>query len=295
MPYLFKMIAIGIMFGTICLDVKAQEDKIVAIVGKEVITNKDVERFLNMVYFRLSQELKGSDLEKAFNEEKKHALENLINNKLLLYAAKKRKLQPDSYWVEKRLNMIKSQYPSEEALLEDLKSRGLTLKTLKERIRDQLLIEFMIQENVRSKIRISPLEITSYYQKHKQDFKTPWKFRLFFRKFPTREEALCFYEKEKINLNIADFEDFGLRSDRELIPKLKTLFITSSIPSLLEPVEIEGFFYVFFIKEKVAPHTLPLEEVKEDIYHILYRKHFDEQLKIFLNKIKKEVFVKVYD
>lgn len=140
-------------------------DRIVAIVGTEVITESElVER----LFLNLPQKETHSDSYQA------EVLNGMIEEKLLLVQAKAETIEVDPKEVETALNNsieeIKSRFPSEEALETELAKEKLNLEGLKERyrkkIRDQLLVQKWVQEKIQRKITVSDLEVQLFYEKH---------------------------------------------------------------------------------------------------------------------------------
>jgi len=93
-----------ILFLLIPTSLFSQENRILAVVGKKVITQQDLNNYLQMVYLRLSQIYNGEELEKKLREEKENALQNLVQDKLLLQEAQRLKLTLDDYWIDKEIN-----------------------------------------------------------------------------------------------------------------------------------------------------------------------------------------------
>src|SRR3989338_6450398 len=65
------------------------QDKIVAIVNNEVITQKDLDDFLNFMRMQYAQELKGRELENKIQSMKIVLLDKLIEDRLMLQDAQK--------------------------------------------------------------------------------------------------------------------------------------------------------------------------------------------------------------
>ena len=65
------------------------KDKIVAVVNKEVITQKDLTDFMNFMRLQLSREFSGEVLEKKLSSLETDLLDRLIEDRLVLQEAKR--------------------------------------------------------------------------------------------------------------------------------------------------------------------------------------------------------------
>ncbi len=258
------------------------QNRIIAVVGKQVITEKDLERYLRMLSLKSSQN----------QLDKNKVLEELIENKLLLEEAKKRKYKVKEEWIEKEIKKMKEKLGSQKAFLEFLKFQGLTLQKLKENIKNQILIEILIDEEVRSKIKIFPWEITKFYRKHLKQF-TENRVKIRIKKI-SQAQAQQILTAKKVDLDIKEFKDLGWQEFNSLEKKLQDVLLTSPEKSFIGPIELEEDFYVVYLEKKRINVTKPLEDVKNQIYKELRKEKFKKRLKELLEELKKHIYVKIY-
>ncbi|MDO8488897.1 MAG: SurA N-terminal domain-containing protein, partial [Candidatus Omnitrophota bacterium] len=81
----FFIFSIFLSFSTPCLWAL---DKVVAIVNNEIITQKDLNDFLNFMRLQYSRQLKGKALEEKIGTMKQDLLQRLIEDRLMLAQAK---------------------------------------------------------------------------------------------------------------------------------------------------------------------------------------------------------------
>ncbi len=173
-----KGILLLVLFGFLFAQQKI-EDKVVARVGDEVITLSELEE-LYQRYKPLYPSMDEKELKKSI-------LEELINNKLILFVAKKDTTiaRPTESEIDQALNerikYMEEQY-GEENFANILKQEGLTKESLKEmyreNIREELLVQRYIEKHVRSKIQVTPQEIRNFYEVYKDSLKEPDAYRL---------------------------------------------------------------------------------------------------------------------
>ena len=149
------------------------QDKVVAIVNNEVVTQKDLADFLNFMRLQYSRQLEGKALEEKVNSMKADLLQRLIEDRLILQEAKREKLQVDSSRVKAKVDEVRKRYSSELDFEQDLSKQGLVRADLENKINEQLMMYTLVEKKVRNKIIIRPDEITTYYNQNKAQLLKP--------------------------------------------------------------------------------------------------------------------------
>jgi len=131
-------------------------NRIVAIVNDEVITHADVTVQLNAF---LNEQADPIDVPPP-GQMAQTVLSRLIDHRLIVQEARRMELVVSTDDVLDRLSDFRERFASELEFRQFLDDTGLTVETLKERMREQLLVQRTIDIAVRSKITMSPQEIT---------------------------------------------------------------------------------------------------------------------------------------
>lgn len=98
-------------------------------------------------------------------QEGKKVLDNLITQKLILQETAKKNISVNDAEVDAELNKIKDSIKqSGQSFDEILTSRGLTINSVKEQIRNNLLIKKLLGD----KIKVSDKEVSDYMEKNKE-------------------------------------------------------------------------------------------------------------------------------
>jgi parvulin-like peptidyl-prolyl isomerase len=149
------------------------QDKVVAVVNHEIITQKELDDFLSFARMQYSRELKGKDLEEKVQGARQDLLQRLIEDRLILQQAKNDKISIEPARIKARIIELKKRYATDAEFQEDLAKQGLVEADLENKVREQMLMYEMVQQKVRSKIMVRPDEITSFYDQNKREFLTP--------------------------------------------------------------------------------------------------------------------------
>lgn len=129
---------------------------------KDVVAVINDEEVLGNVYNSVARQMEstmtaqGQDVTTPENTKmvKEQAMEVIIGNKLILQDAAEKGHKADDAAVKERLEDLKGQFESEEAMNEALEKSGFTLEDMEEQLHDQITYENYIAEELK------PAEVT---------------------------------------------------------------------------------------------------------------------------------------
>ncbi|MBU0547690.1 MAG: peptidyl-prolyl cis-trans isomerase [Candidatus Omnitrophica bacterium] len=279
------------------------QDKMIAVVNNEIITQKDLYDFLNFIRMQYSRELSGKDLEEKVNSVKQDLLQRLIEDKIMLQQAKNEKISIEPTRIKAKINEIKKRYALESDFERDLAKQGLVQADLENKIREQMLTFSIVEHKVRSKIMVRPEEITDFYNQNK-------------RKFLKSEERLLTVivlqdegaaKSMSYYLRLGDkLEDLAGRytftvdklsayQGQDLRREIEEVVFRLGITEVSDPVEIGGQYYIFRLNDILGSQQLSLAQAQEQIQVYLFDKKVQEELTKWLDGLKKESYIKILD
>jgi peptidyl-prolyl cis-trans isomerase SurA len=308
MAKIIKLISLSIFFlPTIFLpyayvygETAAPADRIVAIVNKESITQSEADAFLNLIIMQLSQRYQGKELEERVADEKKELIGKMIEERIILQEAKRKKLQARADMVQKRIQEAVRSYGSDIEFQQSLRLRGLTQSDLEKRMGEQMMIRGLIEQEVRSKIVISPDEVTVYYEKHKDDFLQP----------EMRSVESLYFEDENITEKLTedlktgeDFKQLAERykvayakdalSRRQLRPEIQEAIFSLRLNEVSGALKLNKGIYVFKLLE-IHPQALKdLADVHEWIYNYIFEQKLAVKLIEWIEELKSKAYIVV--
>lgn len=278
----------------------APADRIVAIVNKDSITQSEADAFLNLIIMQLSQRYQGKELEERIEDEKKELMDKMIEERIILQEAKRKKLEARADMVKKRLEEARRSYGSDEEFEQSLKLRGLTLRDLEKRTGEQMMLRGLIEQEVRSKIVISPDEVTEYYEKHKDDFLQP----------EMRAIESLYFEDENIIEKLvedlktgADFKQLAERykaayakdalSKSQLKPEIWETIFSLEINQVSGAVRFNKGIYVFKLLEIHPEELKDLADVGDRIYNYIFEQKLTVRLIEWIEELKSKAYIVV--
>lgn len=286
---------------------------IVAIVNDEVITRHDLEEYLAPLYFQYKAEYQGEELQEKLKKLQSDGLRQLIEEKLLLSEARKRKLTVDPKEIQSRLDQVKGRFSSQEEFEETLSRQGLVVEDLEERYRDQIIIGKLVDEEVRYQISVSPSEVTEYYDAHLVEFNLPERIRLkniLIRAEKEEEEEEAFVRIHEIAGMLGDGRSFeelakqysqgpnadegglmGLVGEGDLSPELETAVFSLPAGKISGVVKSSLGYHLFKVEERIPAQVKPLAEAQQEIQDRLQREKYEIRYKSFIGELRSKAYI----
>lgn len=144
-------------------------DEIIARVDSAIITRADYEKAEQAAQNEMRQQFP-SDWQAKWAEQQKETLRGLIDQQLLLEKGKELGITGETEVVKQLDKMRKDMnLPSMDALEEEAKKQGISFEDLKENIRDRVVSEQVIGQEVGSKLHITNEEALDFYNKHQKE------------------------------------------------------------------------------------------------------------------------------
>lgn len=271
--------------------------KIIARVNNQVITSKDLDDYCKMVQYRFPDDTLNfaSDKKKVKDE----LLQNLIEDRLILDRAKKDDLaiQPDL--ISAKLQEMISTYPTREEFENSLIERGLTVSLLKEKIKEQFLVRQVVERHVKSDVTVSPQEISRYYTDHTQEIAIPQTYALWIVQSKDKAllDSVAAAIKEKGIENAAsEYESVLLRVEAP-VEELREE-ISSVVKKLKEKTysiqETGDAAYLVYLDKILPARALSLDEAKEKIREMIWKKKFQTRFREWVNELKEKATIEIY-
>ena len=268
--------------------------KIIARVNDLAITSKDLDDFIKALSLYLQDEYKDEE------DLKKNALERLIEDKLILNAAKKENFQIPDYLIEARLKDVMSRFKSREEFENSLIEKGLTITKLRERIKEQYLIRFALDKYVNSHIDVSPSEVIKFYNERNNLFVLPPTYKLWIASSKDKnklvkltnlikEKGIFYVEKEYQEI-LTDLE----ASKEDLRPEIYEI-ISKMQEGNIEIKKIDGIDYLIYLEKILESKKISFEEAKQNILNLIRQEKFKKRYKEWLEELKENALIKIYN
>lgn len=279
------------------------QDKVVAIVNNEIITQKDLNDFLNFISMQYSRQFKGKALEEKVGAMKQDLLQRLIEDRIMLGQARNEKIIIDPDRVKAKINEIKKRYPLESEFERDLAKQGLAQADLENKIREQMLMYNIVEQKVRSKVVVWPDEITNFYNQNKGDFLKPEERVLTVVILPDEGMAKDVSYQLRIGTKLEELagkypfttDKLSALQGQQLRGEIEDTVFKLGIGEISNPVKIDEKYYIFKLDDIIASQQLDLAQAQDKIQGYLFEKKLQEALAKWLDELKKQSYIKILD
>lgn len=298
----------------------ATVDRIAAVVNNEPIMESEVEDVLGPIYMNLKQEFSGEALMGQLEKTRIKILNQLIEDQLIFQEAEQRKVKVEDQEIDEMMGDFKKQFKSEEEMQEALSFRGLTLERLRKSYSKQIAIRKMHAYEVRSKVIVSPQQVESYYEAHKDEFseKGHWLLSVItVRKKSEDVEKGTKSEAERAKIESVlkeftsgkDFAELARKYSEDVHAKeggqmgaVKMSEFTEAVEQAISKLEIgqttgiietDRGFHIFRLDGKVPSKFRELNDVRDEILNKLYRKEAEEKYKSWVEELKQKAYISI--
>lgn len=151
-------------------------DTMVAVVNDDVITTSELNEAVGIMKSQIASQNISAPADSVL---KKQVLDQLINKKLQLQLAKQAGVDITDAEMNKAVGMIAKQNNiSVDTLYEKLKQEGMSTTEYRSELHDQLLVQKLQQQEVASKITISPQEVATFMNSHAWQTNSSHEYRI---------------------------------------------------------------------------------------------------------------------
>ena len=320
---LFLVFTVSALPYAVANDVKVNSiNSIKAIVDEEIITQEDVVKRAAIAIKEAQDRYRDKEFMYKIDQILKDTLDEIINRKVLIKEANKLFGTSEAMMkeVEKDLDsFVKGAVKNVGSLskyYEIAEAQGINPIEKKNELKEDIMIDKIMKENVHDKVKVQPKLLRRYYCENIDEFrqKKEIKLRHLMVKFSAhnnnKEETLSV--AQKIMKRLEKGEDFptlvkqhsdgpntengGLCSFEEVNELRKDLrdVVYSLKDNECSKITESPVGYHIFKIELIKPEKIQeFEEVQDDIYKRLYREETMRLKKQYLDSLKQHVFIKV--
>ena len=153
-------------------------EEIIARVNNSIITRSDFSRSREQLKDEIKQQ-SPNNADKEFAEKERDVLRDLIDQQLLLEKGKDLGITADTDLIKKLDEMRKQMnLDSMEELEKAAQSQGISYEDFKQNLRNQIITQKVIGQEVGSHLNITKEEEQKFYEEHKSEMEQPEQVRL---------------------------------------------------------------------------------------------------------------------
>jgi len=281
-------------------------DRVVAVVNNDAITLGELQEAINAYRSQTRQETPVS------RDIVQQVLTKMIENRLQVQEAEREKITVDDPEVEEELaeRIKKLGVPNREEFDRILKAQGLTVETIKKRVRDEIRVARVINRKVRLRISVTEVEINKYLDANRQKLETGLAYHArHILVVPESAPPDAAWEAARIKaemlraqlLQATDFAELARQYSRDASARdggdlgtLKRGELAQDIEAQIsKPYRSSLGYHIFRLESKETLEGEALVRAKAQIREILFREKYDARLDAWLKEIKQRAVIEV--
>ena len=291
-------------------------EDIVARVNDQVISRSDYERAEQDLQAQAKQQ---QWTQQQLYEQEHDLLRDLIDQQLLLSRGKDLGITGETELV-KRLDDLRKQnhLDSMEDLQKAAEAQGVSWEDFKASIRNRIITQEVIRDEVGRHVNITPTEIQRYYDEHKQDFEQPEQVRLSEILLPTanpddasqvaaaKERADNIEAKLKAGGDFAaiaksssggptasDGGDLGQFKRGQLAKVLEDQTFDLKPGQYTQPIRTKQGYVILKVTEHNAGGIPPLKDVENQVEDAVGMAKMNPALRDYLTKLREDAYIDI--
>lgn len=309
-------------------------EEIIARVNNSIITRADLRKAREQLYADARQAPDAAAAEEQAKDHEKDLLRDLIDQQLLLQKAQDLGISADAELV-KKLDDLRKQMnvDSMEDLEKAAESQGISFEDFKQNLKNNILTQRVIGQEVGGHITVTNSEIQQYYDQHKSEMTRPEEVRLseilistqttadvknasgenVLPEAPSEDvvakaqaKANQVYEMLQKGGNFADLAKkysngptSAIGGDLEyfkrgtLSQQLESKVFAMQAGQYTEPVRTNQGFVILKVTEHQTAGVPPLKEVENQIQEQIYVTKMQPALREYLTKLREEAYIDI--
>jgi peptidyl-prolyl cis-trans isomerase C len=290
----------------------------VAVVNGTVITMADYDK--EMSRFERQMTMSGRSANPTeMTEIKQRVLEGLVDRELLKQESKKQSITISDADVNQQVATLRQKFSSEKEFSEALARMNLTEADLKSQLRQDLIIKKLIDEQVASKVTITPDEMKEFYNSHSELFKAPEMVRashILIKVEPNASDADKAKARERIvaiQQRIKKGEDFATVAKEssecpsaanggdldyfqrgQMVKPFEDVAFSSKPETVSDIVETQFGYHLIKVTDKKDASTVAFDDVKAKLEDYMKQQKINEQLGQYVAQLKKGAKIETF-
>ncbi|MBF0273993.1 MAG: peptidylprolyl isomerase, partial [Nitrospinae bacterium] len=311
-----KITPVFFLFFFYTTNVMAYVDGIAAKVNSDIITMSEVEDELNTYKKRSGITSLNAEKEKELRTQ---IIERIINVLLIKDEAVKKNIEVSEQEINEAIRNVKDKNNlSEDVFRKMLEGQGIKEDEYREKIKDQLLSSRIVSQEINSKIVISDKESKDYYEKHKEEFKSPKEIEVEHILLLLSPEA-SENEVESVRKRMVDIQNkiksgksfeklaatysddpskgesgsIGYIKRGATVPQFEEVAFKLKVGEVSDIVRTNFGLHLIKVVNEKPRKQLSFEDAKADVNELLFKEKFNALYDEWVKNIRKDSFIEI--
>jgi peptidyl-prolyl cis-trans isomerase C len=307
-------IIVAFLFTIVCIfiadSLRAKVvEKTVASVDGEAILMSEYENRAKPVIKEYEELVKAPDKEMKIKELKEKILDQMIDEKVLIHEAKKKKIDVSNKQVQDGIEEIKKRFATEAEYNQELARQGLGEEKFKQQVKEQIMVIKLIDQEVKAKV-VPPTDrdIEDFYKQHESEMVQPEQVRVrnILIKVDEKTDKTEALKRIKEILNeakkgtsfaelakkysedpsAAKGGDIGFFARGQMVRKFEDAAFALNVGEISDVVETEFGYHLIQCLEKKAAEKKSLDEIRDYLRNFISQKRMQDDYEKWLRRLR---------
>jgi peptidyl-prolyl cis-trans isomerase C len=291
--------------------------KVAAVNGKEIM-QADVDK--EVKHYTQQMAATGQEPDPAqLTEIKKKVLDGLIERELLLQESTKLGIKVPDSEVDEQISSVKNRFPSETEFKAAIGKMNVTEADLKVQIAQGMAIKKVIEQEVSSKVAVTPEDSKAFYDSHPDFFKTQEKVRASHvlikvdEKASDEDKAKAREKITQVKSRLDKGEDFATVAKEvsecpsapkggdldyfqrgQMVGPFEEAAFSMNVGQTSDIIQTQFGFHVIKVTDKKPAGTVSYDEAKDKIGGHLKQEKVNGQITTYLAQLKSQAKVETF-
>lgn len=313
-------LALGLLLPTGGLSKTIPVEGCAAQVNDRIVTVTEVMTAMQPVERQLRETNQGVELDRKLEEAYEKALQSLIERELILDAFRQQKEMnlPDKIVQSRTEEIVRTKFANNRAAFRKaLDEEGLTLEEWQANLKKSMIVAFLRDREVGSKVSVSPQDVHTAYEKAGDTFRTPEQvhLRMIVINGGKTDEEIAVKRKQaedvrKQLLAGIPFEDlakqvsegthaqdgsnYGWIDPASRRPELVTAIRALKVGDISDVIPAGGDLYILKVEGRRDATVIPFEKVQDTLRTELEKQEAKRLYDVWMARLKQKAFIKKY-
>jgi peptidyl-prolyl cis-trans isomerase C len=290
----------------------APDDATIVTVNGDAVTSAEVRIMMQNLASQLGQGRQQIDQQQLFQA----ATQQAIDTKLLAQEARRREIALDTATVDGVMAQLEQQGGGREELDGFLTSMGLTYEEFKGTVAESVLVQSLVEQQIRPGVEVTDQEVEEFYQGNPQMFQRPEQVRARHilmtveegadeetkadakaRAEAARKRALSGEDFAALATELSEGPsapnggDLGFFSADRMVPAFAEAAFALEPGAISQVVETQFGYHVIKVEERRPASTQSLDEVKEPLRNALLERQVGEGVSSLVEELRSQATI----
>jgi peptidyl-prolyl cis-trans isomerase SurA len=296
---------------------------IAAVVNGEIITFSQVRELVGARERSTAEIYQGEELQRRIKEMRQGAVQDLVDQALILQEFRKKEFNIPSYIIDDSINrIIRQEFGGDRtAFVKTLQAQGFSMARFRERKKDEITVQAMRQAKTSDNLIVSPVKIREYYNKNSAAYTSPEQVKLrmiVLKEGSTNGDApsdssagkkqMAAELREKL-AGGAEFDrlaqmysedstsdmggDWGWIERKTLNEDLAKVAFSLKPGEISTVTQLDNGYYILMVEARKPAVTKPLSEVQPEIVQALIQEEKLKGQERWLKSLREKAYIKI--